>query len=81
MLERFDIIMLDDNKEYSVVEILAIKGVQHLIAVGVDNEGNLNYNELVIIKQENNELIKVIDYDELKEIEKVVGPYLKQNNS
>lgn len=78
MLERFDIITLDNGRRYSAVEILAIDDIKHIIGIGVDEEENLNYKDLIILKQIGNDIIRITDEQELKDLDKLLKPYLEK---
>lgn len=80
MLEKYDIMTIDTgdgiDKDYCAVEILAINNIQHIICVATDKEGNLDEKDIIILKYEDNKLVKVVNEEELAKIFEIVGPYL-----
>lgn len=68
MISKYDIIKLDDGKEYSVLEYFIKDEIVHIIAVEVDEEENLILENLIFLKNVNNEVIQILDEEELNEL-------------
>lgn len=64
MFEKNDVVLLEDNKEYLIVDIVTIEEDKYVYLMEIDN----NMNFIVGLLNENNQLLEVTDENVIKEV-------------
>lgn len=64
MFEKNDVVLLEDNKEYLIVDIVAIEEDKYVYLMEIDN----NMNFIVGLLNEKNQLLEVTDENIIKKV-------------
>jgi len=71
-IELYDIITLDDDKDYSVTRIIDLENETYYLLTEVDNEENPNFDNMKIVKDNKDNTLQPIEnkekLEELKEL-------------
>lgn len=64
MFEKNDVVLLEDNKEYLIVDIVTIEEDKYVYLMEIDN----NMNFIVGLLNEKNQLLEVTDENIIKKV-------------
>lgn len=77
--EMYDIIKLQNQKEYSILRMLDLNNKNYYLLAEIDEEENPILDELIIVEIRNNKIIEINDENELKELKELFLSALDAN--
>ena len=79
-MEKYDILTLDNGKDYTISQMVEFNGKDYLLLVEVDDDENILEEKLIVEKiKDNNELVVVNDEEEYKNVSSIFTKMILQN--
>lgn len=79
-MEKYDILTLDNGKDYTISQMVEFNGKDYLLLVEVDDDENILEEKLIVEKnKDTNELVVVNDEEEYKNVSSIFTKMILQN--
>ena len=79
-MEKYDILTLDNGKDYTISQMVEFNGKDYLLLVEVDDDENILEEKLIVEKiKDNNELVVVNDEEEYKNVSSIFTKMILQD--
>lgn len=79
-MEKYDILTLDNGKDYTISQMVEFNGKDYLLLVEVDDDENILEEKLIVEKnKDTNELVVVNDEEEYKNVSSIFTKMILQD--